>query len=391
MSETPNQTEPKASVNESNMSQTRQKDNILDLDDFRSLQSGSHIEIHRTQPGKIAGYLGYLTVPDGGIGDIYEEVQGSYGGGKYQLRAKKLSAGGGLKYAMGAVQIAVGGYPVQGGMHYINDQWRPIPVPVAQSTPVFAPPQRANGLESQGDGLVGMMREFVGQALQANLRGDPSGVKLTELPSLLTAIAGLQGPQRERDDFRDMERALGLIEKLDARRESSQPAQPAQATDGSGMENMVQMLLMKFLGTQGQPPPPTVSAPTQAPSMGQNYPSYPPNMSGREMWEQTGGHPQPQPPGWTTPPQPPQAAGGAPVDTPPAAAAPSPTHEPAGEYEPLSVDEIMEDLATRDEKGREKFLGELCEKLGLDAAILQTMFPKGPGVPLDGTFGQGPK
>lgn len=398
MGETHETQAPNLSAAEPISSSPREKDNILDLEDFRSLQTGSHIEIHRTQPSKIAGYLGYLVVPTGGIGDIYEEVQQSYGGGKYQLRAKKLRDGGGLKYALGAVQIAIGGYPVQGGQHYINDQWRPIPVPVAPMAPAPMGSHRQPERESASDGLAGIMKEFVSQALQANLRGEPTGVKLTELPSLLTAIGTLQGPQRERDGFGDLERAFGLIEKLERRREAASPA-PAAPTEGMGMEQILQMLAMKFLGQQNQPQAP-VSAPPVPSAPVQNYPPYPADATGQQMWEQAGAQPPGQPPGWTAPPVSSQAAGGPAVGTvPPSAAAPAPQASPptpapddAGEFEPLTVDEVMEDLAARDEQSREKFIGGLCERLGLDQAILANMFPDGPpSIPLDGKFPEAEK
>ena len=394
MGETQEKTEPNASGSEKQESQTRENDTILDVDSFRALQTGSHIEVHRTHPSKIAGYLGYIVIPQGGIGDVYEEVQQTYGGGKYQLRAKKLSQGGGLRYAPGAVQIAIGGYPVQGGLHYVNDQWRPIPQPPAAIAPPVGAAFRPNGGESNTDQLFGMMRDFVGQSMQASLRGEPGGVKLNELPQLLTALAALQGPQRERDGFGDLERAFGLIEKLERRREAvpAQPVAPASSEGSGGMDQILQMLAMKFLGQQNQPQQ-HVSAPPQPPPQPPNYPPYPPNMSGQQMWDHVNQQAPAQGPGWTNPPQHAQAGSGPPA-TPPQSGGPNQATEAEPvEYEPLTVDEVIEDIATRDKTEQAKFLGELCEKLGLDEKIVNAMFPNGPpnSIPLDGTFPEPPK
>lgn len=367
--------------------------NLTTLDDLRNLSAGSQIEITRLTPTAIKGYCGHLIVPEGGMAEVMEEIQSGFGGGKYQLRGKCLAPGGKLTYVIGAVQVDVAGYPRFEGKEYLNGVWRTIAAPAvsAQLMPVQNPGGRGGAA-----GLESMLGGFVQTALQGALSSE-GGISMGDLPQLITAIAGLSNGGQQRDSFDGVERAFALMAKMqDARPE---PAPAPASDDMGGLSSLLPMLMQKFAAPQQPAPPPMPPTP----------PGYPPyaQVSSEQMWSQMqrhptpGPHPHPQyaaPPqqaNWTTPPQPPQANGApgyppqAPRPTQPAPGTfsghptqppqqvPGTPPDPGQEYDPLSVEDIMQDLAARDEKGRAEFIGALCEKLGLDDAIIKQMFPDG--------------
>lgn len=350
--------------------------NLLTLDDFRSLASGSQIQVDRRTPTAIKGYCGNLVVADGGIPEVLEEIKSSWGGGSYQLKGKFMATNGRFQYCRGAVAVDIAGYPRDQGKEYINGVWRPIAVP----TPAAAPAMIQN---PSGDNasFTGMMGNLLNTALQSAVAGD-GGVSMGELPALITAIAGLSKGHKERDSFQDLDRTLGIVDKLRA----------SMGNDGGGgsdsesplglSSNIAEMLMMKMMSDQNKGPP--LQPPYQ-----QQYGAYA-HQNPQAMWgnmQQHAQHPHhpypqnappPQQANWTTAPQQAQHME-APARPPqPAAQPPTPPQQPApppeSEYEPLTVPDIMEDLASRDEAGRAAFMGELCEQLGLDRAVLATMF-----------------
>lgn len=354
---------------------------LANIEDFRELDQGSQIEVRRLSPNQIKGYCGHIIVPDGGISDVMEEIKATYGGGRYQLRGKKLADDGRLNYVSGSVQCDVAGYPRDSGKEWINGLWRPIAMPM----PAAPIPVRQTASNSQSFGMEGLMSQFLSQALQGALSGD-SGINLGQIAPLITAIAGLQQPSRERDSFSDLERTLSLVDKLEKRR-SPEPAPAPVEADGDGMNGILQLLAAKFLGPQNpQNPPPTSN---YAPQMPQNAPP-----SSQQVWEQAQANAQvhgqvasPQNsqdlPNQQQPIQP--NSTGRPPGVPVQPVTPPPVPSPSGispddsqEYEPLTTDDIMADLASRDEASRLAFLDDLCTKLGLNDALTSQMFPSTP-------------
>lgn len=368
--------------------------NMASLEDFRALASGSQIQVERRTPTGIKGYCGNLVVPDGGMPDVLEEVKASWGGGSYQLRGKMMANNGQFQYCRGAIQVDIAGYPRDAGREYINGVWRPIAVP----TPAAAPAMIQNPA-GDGTSVNAMMGQLLQTALQGAMSGD-GGVSMGELPALITAISGLSKGGKERDSFQDLDRTLGIVDKL--RHSFGNEGGDGSSNDSpfGGSGSVMEMLMMKMMSDQNKPPP-------QQPPYQPQYGAYP-NQNPQQMWGsmqqhgQSPHHPYPQnapPPqqaNWTNPPQPAQHME-APARRPQPAAQPPPTQpppqqpapHPEAEYEPLTVDDIMQDLASRDETGRAQFMGELCEQLGLDQAVLATMFnqesepvvgPPGPDV-----------
>jgi hypothetical protein len=386
--------------------------NLSTLDDLRDLEAGSQVEVTRLSPTQIDGYTGHLIVPDGGMSEVLEEIKSAWGGGKYQLRAKHLAPNGRLAYARGAVQVTVSGYPVCNGKEYINGVWRHITLPAPP--PQMLPVQQGQSGGGAG-GLQEMMAGLVQTALQGAMAGG-NGVSVGDLPALITAISGMSGGVTPRDSFSDLERSLALISRMQETLPGGEPAGPAAADpmDGGGI---MQMMLMKMMSDQN-------AGPKQAPPPSQ-YTQYG-SVPSQQMWANMQQGPQPGPypnqqPGpppqqnsWTqggqgahhmgAPGYPPQGAQQPPQPRPEPQPDPSPRiveaegeERQSGDYDPLTVDDVMQDLAARDEPDRAQFLQGLCEAMGLDKALLGAMFPggnpaeaqpqPGAGFQLDNSFG----
>lgn len=343
---------------------SRKKSHYSTLDELQSLAAGSQIEVTRLAPTTIKGYCGNLVVPDGGMCDLMDEIKASWGGGKYQLRGKCLAANGRQIYAVGAVQIDVAGYPRADGKEWLNGVWRPIAMPSAG--PVMMAPQVGGG---QPSGIEALLGPFLQQALASSLSGD-GGVSFREMPALITAIAGLTGNTPQRDSFTDLERSLAIMQKLQSSREPERERERAESKDDffGGLGQLIPLLIAKF------------SQPTPAPAPHPHFQYMPPppphgSIPSREMWDQMQAHgyipqasPTPSVPGnWTAPPVTVHNQ-----STPPPQPQPDPDDE-AEEYEPLSVDDIIADMAQRDDAGRMAFLGELCAAMGIDQAIVKDL------------------
>jgi hypothetical protein len=359
----PAQVEP----NDVHAEDSRKKSHYATLDELQSLAAGSQIEVTRLAPTTIKGYCGNLVVPDGGMSDLMDEIKASWGGGKFQLRGKCLAANGRQIYAVGAVQIDVAGYPRSEGKEWLNGVWRPIPMPSAG--PMVIAPQVGGG---QPSGIEALLGPFLQQALASSLSGD-GGVSFREMPALITAIAGLTGNTPQRDSFTDLERSLAIMQKLQSTREPERERERAEPNNDllGGLGQLLPLLIAKF----SQPTP----APAPAP-----HPQYqympPPLPYGAipspQMWEQmqAHGYAPPAPPAtsmpgnWTAPHSTVHSQSAKPGPQPQ-----SPDDDDSEEYEPLSVDDIIADMAQRDEAGRMAFLGELCSAMGIDQAIVKDL------------------
>jgi hypothetical protein len=364
----PAQVEP----NDVHAEDSRKRSHYATLDELQSLAAGSQIEVTRLAPTTIKGYCGNLVVPDGGMSDLLDEIKQSWGGGKYQLRGKCLAPNGRQIYAVGAVQIDVAGYPRADGKEWLNGVWRPIAMPSAG--PMVIAPQVGGG--GQPSGIEALLGPFLQQALASSLSGD-GGVSFREMPALITAIAGLTGNAPQRDSFTDLERSLAIMQKLQSSREPERErAEPKDDLLG-GLGQLLPLLIAKF------------SQPTPAPAPHPQYQYMPPPppygaISSAQLWEQMQAHgyapPAPQPPAmpgnWTAPSnvehtqgqpsgyRPPKPRDGLPISS---------DDDESEEYEPLSVDDIIADMAQRDDAGRMAFLGELCSAMGIDQAIVKDL------------------
>jgi len=397
--------EQKQQINGENVETPRKIDEVSALSDFESLQVGAQIEVTRLTPNPIKGYCGHMVVPEGGMSDVMEELKSSYGGGRYNLRAKSVSANGRVNYVKGSVHVDVAGFPRDGSKEWMNGMWRSIqfPAPLPQAVPVETPVAR-----SLTPGLEGMMNQFLHSAVTGALSGE-NGISLKELPGLINAIAGLQRPEAgpERDPYNDLDRTMGLLDRLEKRRSPEAVVAATSPEESSGMESILGMLASKFLSPQAQQAPQPQPQPQPHPGYPQqpyppqpppNFPPYPPHASGQQMYEnahanaqRAGTHPQPPPMGnWTTdprsaqstegvqpqePPPPPQRS---PEPPPPQTTPPTAAADPQVEYELLTADDFMADLASRDETSRTVFLDEILTKLGLDQILSQQLQAKSP-------------
>lgn len=374
-------------------------------DAFRSLQPGETIAVHRLSPSYAQGYLDHIVVPHGEELDIMSELKGNWGGGRFQLKAKRRAENGKMVFSGINATVTVAGDPTLNGQVYRNGRLvDPEPQHAAQAPHVvYAPPQQptSNPMDPVNARILG----FVETALQNG--GQSAGGGTTDIVGLIGALRETLQPARAPaavDPFAHLEKTMALLGTMQERFGGNSVG--GGDSEGGGMTGLgsgIESLLMqKILG--GAPPPqqPPWQQPTQqwmqqqwggppggppgAPSMG-GPPGGPtpnwPNAPGQVPWQQgppnQGAQP---PPGWTPPPgwQPPAAQAPAAPTAPP----PPKSHDhdqtdddDDDEEGPFSVDNLMGELESMEPNEREKFVTELAQRFGIDEQLGKQIFPNG--------------
>lgn len=353
------------------------------------LSGGNQIQVLRTQPTCAKGFCGHVIVPEDGLGDLMEQIQHQFGGGTYSLQAKIMSPNGKLVFGRGAVQVSVAGEPLFQGRRWVNGILEPA------NSPVQAQPVMMQGAPAAASESNQQMLSLLGTVLQTALAGDGRGQNI-DLAGLVKSVGeslGSSGAAPQGNALGQVESIIGLISKLrrldDERGGESDPEPQSDSSELFGGGGWEKMLMMKLMGDSSQ----AAQAPGYPP-----WPGYPPQYSG----PRTGYPPHPHyPPPYPGPPGPAQSA--APPGVPPQYPQPPPRGQygqppppsdlqasrfavdPQGNaaeqpkpdagdaqgddeddvYE-VTPDDVIAELASRDDAGKQEFLSECLDKLGMD-------------------------
>ncbi len=342
---------------------------------LRELQVGTQIEVHRIAPQPARGHLGFLMIPADGIDGILTEIKNEWGGGHYQLRAKALNPKSGkTTYIKGSSKVDIAGPSKYQGREYVNGTWRFI-----EETPTRPPSMPLMQLPTAGGGSE---RNQIVEALQTimPLLGDRGSGGFDRLPELIGAMSNVIKPPKERDEFSNMERMLGMLNAL--KESPLGGGQEKAAEPPMTMESMLPMMMMKMMMGQNQAPPPVPPNPyypqppmgavpqhrtppqqnwTQAPGYGAQY-SVPPIVDPRAQ---------------SSVPPPPVAPPVQPSAPPTTTSTESTPPIESEEYEPITVDQLMLELSEKPDAERLEFLSKFCERLGIDEKLMMSMFPNG--------------
>jgi hypothetical protein len=381
-------------------------------DAFRSLQPGETISVHRLSPSFAQGYLDHIVVPHGEELDVMSELKANWGGGRYQLKAKRRATNGKMVFSGINATLTVAGDPTLNGQVYRNGRLvDPVPSASPHVTPqvVYAQPPgpTTNPMDPVNARILGMVES----ALQ---NAGPNAGSGTDIVGLIGALRDTLQPARPApviDPFKQMEQTMALLGTMQERfgGGGGGESEGGGVTGlGSGLESVI---MQKILGGSAPQQPPPWQQPTQQWMQGQwgGPPQGPPpppgsppagnwqNAQGQVSWQQT--PPPGPPPGWAQQPpgQPPAAQQPPPPQTPPQ---PPETHEDSddsddGEEELYTVDNLMGELEEMEPGQRNQFVEELAKRFGLDKLIGQQLF-NGPqtqnaaGEPIPDFSGIGP-
>lgn len=340
-----------------------------ELDDLRKLSPGEHIMLSRSSPSYAAGFLDHLIVTNDGVGDILSEIRESWGGGIFTLRPKIRAANGRLLFAAGrSISVQIAGEPLFNGRKYNNGVLEPQSISAQPVVVQTGSSQKSDELQSQLLGII--------QSTFANQSAKGGNVDIVGLVGALQEV--LRGGQNERpqDSFGDIDRSLGLISKLQQMfggnvkvpEESSEDTSDAFSFGNMSLEKL---LMFKLLGSDmggmmGGGPPMWQQRPSPYGYPGQprpNPPQHPGMPTGMPM-----GYPQNYPQ-WEPPHPPPRSE----HDQRQESMQASESSESDESYDPITVDEIFDDLADRTSDEREKFLGEFFEKIGANPELLRAV------------------
>lgn len=352
-------------------------DSLMDLS---SANPGEMLVVHRISPQWCGGYLGYLTVPDEGIDDIHDLIKREYGGGLFRIRRKSRSEGGRFVYRKGCAHVQIAGAPAVNG-EVISDPTVQVrshnpgsSSPIVIQQPTQAP---ASDLHTQ---LLGMVQQTLQRAMNGgspNAVSDVAGIVKALAPLMQGAAVHAPAAAAAQDPWAMLDKALGMAVKLAKINPASESTAAASTESllGLGSPALEQMLISRFLGGQAPQPQPQ---PMQGP------PGAIPNGY---VW-----HPQHGLLPW--PPQP-QAAAPISQAAPAVAPTPAPAHvqnptpapapaefEEAGEYEPLTEDEIADDLASRTPEQIEALFKGVLERVANKRPDLVQGIEKPGGVTL---------
>ena len=334
------------------------------LASLRSAHVTDRISITRSWPPQAAGWLDDVELPAGGIDDLPELIRSQYGGGRYQLQLKRKKPGvPGVPFTNICAQLQVAGTP-RDPRAEAERAPQPMPAPVV----IQGPP----GSTDQSNQLLGLVIEAV-------RNGGGGATNLAELAKVILQATSVS--QQRSNPLEGLEQMLGLWAKFrtvfapNTDREPERESSPLSGLlGGMGGGQLEQLLLAKFLGGMGGGQP-------------QPAPQIPPPPSPRHVF-----HPQH---GWFIPTtskqeqKPAAAQQPAPPQPPPASPPPRPHLVETYDDEPLTADEIADDIDQLSEAEQDKLLERLMQaKLGkMDPAIVQkVMAGAGGGVSLDDSY-----
>ena len=351
--------------------------------DLSVLSPGHPLRLTRTWPLFCEGYLTGLEVPPGGIEGILEVVKTTYGGGQYRLQNTQQVPNGSIQFASGHVTFKIAGNPVSNGREYAPDG-TPVasaPTPVGPPT-MFMPHPPAAGPNQTENRMLGMLQGALERATVGGSGADLGGVvkAIKEMREMVPA------PAEPMDQFSQFDRFLGMMGKM---QRLNAPAADAGAAEGGGMFGggmMEQMLIAKFMGMGGpqQNQPPVVPHPPQgyngAPPTHGQYPGHP-QQPGPGPGQP---HTQPQQP-QPNPPPPAQAP-----SPPPAAAEASSDNDDDNDYEPITPDDVVEQIKSMSTDAEQMaFMSSVLKGLGF-ANGLDGLTPQSngvdPGVDISGMY-----
>ena len=335
---------------------------------LEGLGAGSRVMVERTWPGHAAGYLRYFEADEGTQAcDLLEMIRASYGGGRFRIRP----IGPRGKYARGSRTVQIAGDP------RVESPGR------ASEPPVFVAPQRDPLVEvllqrllppreSSAAGGGELVSSLVGHLVQ---KGDTSNDFTKQLVLALLQQGAAQ--PRERSSFSELREVVALMREL-------------QGDVGGGGGGGGDVELLEVLKLLKQAPP-------QGAGHGmQGRPQWPP---GAPQWPPGSAPPQWPPPGAPPPqgglqwvqgaPAGPAGPSGPPAGPPagpaPTAAAPPAAPSSGSEFEPLTVDDYLGDLAERTEQEQIELLRRVLPRIS--PRVLQAVVAgedEDPGVSLTG-------
>ena len=315
------------------------------------LESGQSLTISRSQPAHARGWLeDYPIVPGtDSLDGLRDYLRGTYGGGTFTLQWKRRLGSGAVRFRRGAVQLTIAGEPLYQGRRYLPGGRLEDPAMVARANPQQpAPPivVQAQPVPATADGRL--QEALLGILERTAYAGGRAG---QDVVGLVRALQGtLQQPAAAQGDpLGQIERVVTLLGKI-RRSMDGDVAREAPSRSTGGIE---EILLAKLIG--GDSPQPTIQ---------QGPPGHLWDPEARRWVPRI--HVQQPRHGCLDNPAP----ASAPAPTPAPAPAPAP-HEESEEYEPLTVDELLDDLAARTEEDRSEFVTQILERLGVDRALAQ--------------------
>lgn len=368
--------------------EAREPDELSGLDALeealQELEPGTILAVSRTEPRHARGFLEDMEISPQELAGIRGYLQRTWGGGKFKLQWKVRDATGAQKFARGCALFTIAGPPMFRGKRVLPDGTieDPPPPPAANPAPppvVYAhPPPQPGAARDYASELLGQLVPLVLN------KADGSPLDVVQL------VGALQNTLRtgsEPDPFGQVERTLGLLTKLrdtfgDGESERGEPEDSGGLLGGlTGNGGIEKLLLMKLLGEHQQP---------------QQQQAPPGWQMGPQGWQPAPQAPQapqfpPAPPGWRLTPQgwqrlheTPQAHGEE-LDTIEPAANPAPPTKPVvheaqpeldddDDDEPMTADEIAEEIANCTPAEQEAILAKMCERFGLPAEQVQEAF-----------------
>lgn len=325
------------------------------LEYLQAASPGEILEVNRVLPQWCGGFLPPILVPEETAAEVHEILAAEYGGGTFRIRRKRRKDDGKVVYCPGSAQLKIAGPPKFNGQ-ILSDPNAPAqtrsqdPIsPIVLHAPTAA---AGSDLSSQ---LLALVQQSIARVTQPG--APPSAA--TDLAGVITALAPLlranQSTPQNQDPFGMLDRLLSMADKL-ARLRAPAAATESSASEGLlglGSGSLENLLLSRFLGGQ-QAPAPSMAPPVQT----MQQPPWAVQAPPGHVW-----HPER---GWIPYAAAPaaHAAPGAPSQ--PRTPNPAPEDTDGEEYidEPLTAQEIADDLLSREQSDMEALLKGVIERIG---------------------------
>lgn len=321
------------------------------LEYLQAAQAGEILQINRVAPQWCGGMLPSIEIPAETSAEAHELIAAEYGGGQYIIRRKRRSDAGGVLYARGSAHLRIAGPPKFQGQVIADPAQTRSHDPM--SPIVVQAPTTAAGSDLSTQ-LLALVQQSIARVTQPG--APPSAA--TDLAGVITALAPLlranQSTPQNQDPFGMLDRLLAMADKL-ARLRAPAAATESSANEGLlglGSGSLENLLLSRFLG--GQQAPPSMAPPVQTPQQPPWAVQAPPG----HVW-----HPER---GWIPYAAAP-AAHAVPAPSPqPRTPNPAPEDNDGEEYidEPLTAQEIADDLLSREQSDMEALLKGVIERIG---------------------------
>lgn len=347
------------------------------------------ITVFRQQPPQIHGWLTKMALPHGCTAqDVVELLRGAYGGGVYKIQLMK-KVGTKNRFTQHTVSVPISGVPLVDGEPWIQNASKAALMaaqarnqPMTSASPViFQNPSGAaeNPVATQ---LLDLVNGLIGTVKAQSGGQQDVGSILKSIVGAIPALSGiLQGSSATRNPFADFrEMMITMNEMRGFAEQSFGGSDRSNRSSRSGGEESISDMLTERLGARfidritGDSAPRSNFVPPGQPRPGDVW------HPGLQRWipyPDTGGGVPPQSPSArgaspapSSAPSPQRHDASPPTSPPPSPSESSPDDENDGEAEVMSVEELVDEIASCSEEEQQRFISLYMRRMGLDPSMV---------------------